>query len=99
MFITVNGRKQKLRVPDAVRIGEDSVQRMVQELVNEVQLKYFQLTEDDYNKDGEYFDTYITATGDVCIIARLEVNREWDSAVIEVEVCKPERSAIISLKD
>lgn len=97
MILTIGKKTVKLTTPDAVRVGEESVQRMVQDVGRELERIYKDiLAGGKYlkNDEGGYFEMTFTATGDVFIFGTLHVYQDGD-VTFEIEVMKPERSAMV----
>lgn len=95
MQFTIAGKSNPLTAPNAVRIGENDVQKMV----NDVGVMLERIHEDirrggvyTLNDEGGYYEmTYVT-TGDVFVWGTISVHKDG-SAYYEVEVMKPERRA------
>jgi len=95
MKLTIAGKEHRLTAPDAVRVGEDAVQKMV----NDVGVMLERIHEDirrggiyTRNDEGGYFEMTYIATGDVFVWGTVSVYKNGETHY-EVEVMKPERRA------
>lgn len=99
MYVTIKGATKHLIPPDAVRVGEETVQRLVRDVGVKLERIHDEIVTGGIhtkNDGGGYYQTVHIATGDVFVFGSLEIT-SGGCAIFEVEVMKREREATVFL--
>lgn len=99
MILKFGKEQTEMTPPNAVRVGEESVQRLVDDVTKELERILVDIKAGGKytkNTDGGYFEQTWVATGDVFVHGFIEVT-ESGFTIIEVQTMKVEKSGTVYL--